>query len=193
MDLRGWEERYRAELAAGTARESAPSPLLVAIAERLQPGRALDLACGSGRHALWLAQHGWRVTAVDGSPAAIAILEASAARLGAAIDARVCDLEKGGFAIGPRSWEFIASCYYWQGSLLAPIKEGLVPGGVAIVIALMAEPGREPPAFRLRAGELRGYFKGWEILHDREGPDASGHVVAEIAARKPSLRSAAPV
>jgi len=193
MDLRGWEERYRAELAAGAARDLAPSPLLVTIAERLRPGRALDLACGSGRHALWLAQHGWQVTAVDGSPAAIAMLAASAARLGAGIDSRVCDLEKGEFAIEPSGWELIASCYYWQSDLLAPIKRGLVPGGVAIVIALMPEPGRKPSTFRLRPGELRGYFNGWEILHDREGPDASGHIVAEIAARKPLLGSTTPV
>jgi tellurite methyltransferase len=192
MDLAGWDQRYRAELVAPTARDSVPSPLLVATAEGMQPGRALDLACGSGRHALWLAQHGWQVTAVDGSAAAIAMLTASAAQPGVHVDARVADLEKGQFAIEPARWELIASCYYLQRDLLEPIRQGLVPGGIAIVIALLAEPGREPSPFRVQPGELRSYFNGWEILHDREGPDASGHVVAEIAARKPSLRTTPP-
>jgi len=187
VDLKGWDQHYRTELAAGMAHAAAPapSPLFVATAEALRPGRALDLACGSGRHALWLAQHGWQVTAVDGSPAAIALLEASAERLGLNIDAKVADLEKNEFAIEPARWELIASCYYLQRNLIDPIKkglipgEGLVPGGVAIVIALLAKS-----AYRARAGELRGYFKGWEILHDLEGPDPSGHEVAAIAARK---------
>jgi tellurite methyltransferase len=184
VNLTGWEERFRAELAAGAARDRAPAPLLVEIAEGLQPGRALDLACGTGRHALWLAQHGWQVTAVDGSPSAIALLEASAARLGVSIDARVIDLEKADlekdkFAIEPARWELIASCYYLQRDLIEPIQHGLVPGGVAIVIALLAKS-----PYRARPGELRACFNGWEILHDREGPDPSGHEVAELAARK---------
>ncbi len=119
---------------------------------------------------------------MDGSPAAIALLEASAERLGINIDAKVADLEKGEFAIEPARWELIASCYYLQRNLLEPIERGLVPGGVAIVIALMETSAKSP--YRARPGELRGYFKGWEILHDLEGPDASGHEVAAIAARK---------
>ena len=51
-----------------------PHPLLVEAASKLTPGRALDLACGTGRNALWLAQHGWDVTAVDASPTAIETL-----------------------------------------------------------------------------------------------------------------------
>jgi SAM-dependent methyltransferase len=189
VDLKGWDQRYRTELAAGMARAAAPapSPLFIATAEALRPGRALDLACGSGRHALWLAQHGWQVTAVDGSPAAIALLEASAARLGVNIDAKVADLEKGEFTIEPARWELIASCYYVQRDLIEPIQEGLVSGGVAIVIALLAKS-----PYRARPGELRGYFKEWEILHDREGPDPSGHEVAAIAARKSSRHSTLP-
>ena len=179
MALAEWEERFRAQLDTRTAHEREPSPLLATTAESLQPARVLDLACGSGRHAIWLAQHGWRVTAVDGSQAAIQMLTASAAQKGLSIDARVADLEKGEFTIEPSRWELIASCYYLQRDLFEPIRQGLVPGGVAIVIALMAKS-----QYRVQPGELRKYFTGWEILHDREGPDASGHPVAEIVARK---------
>jgi len=71
MDLAGWEQRYRAQ--EGTA-ESSPHSLVVEAASSLPPGRALDLACGAGRNASWLAQHHWNVTAVDGSPTALEIL-----------------------------------------------------------------------------------------------------------------------
>src|SRR5258708_6111901 len=101
MDLAEWDERYRSELNSRTVRESVACPLLVETASRLEPARALDLASGSGCHALWLARHGWNVTAVDGSSAAIEALLAGAGRLGVVVDARVADLEKTGFTIAP--------------------------------------------------------------------------------------------
>ncbi len=187
MDLAGWDERYRAELDSGTPRELVPCPLLTATASRLQPARALDLASGSGRNTLWLAQHGWKVTAVDGSPAAIETLLAGAKRLGVAVDARVADLERGEFTIAPSCWELIATCYYLQRDLFAPAKRGVVPGGVMVAIALMVEPGRKNSPYRVKPGELRLSFDGWEVLHDREGADGSRQAVAEIVARRPNI------
>src|SRR5438094_2470314 len=85
MDIREWDERYRSE----DEPEPAPTPLLVKTAERLQPGRALDLACGTGRNALWLAEHDWNVTAVDGAPSAIGTLRQRAFQRGLDVDAYV--------------------------------------------------------------------------------------------------------
>src|SRR4051812_17107096 len=68
--------------------------LVAETAGTLRPGKALDLACGAGRNAIWLAQHGWQVTAVDGSAVAIEILRRDAASLEANIDARIADLEQ---------------------------------------------------------------------------------------------------
>ena len=62
---RDWDEHY----ADPANRNWEPEPLLVEAAEFLAPGRALDLACGTGRNALYLVSLGWRVTAVDRSPA----------------------------------------------------------------------------------------------------------------------------
>ena len=179
MDLAGWDQRYRTQEEASA---SLPHPLLVEAARSLPPGRALDLACGSGRDALWLAQQGWSVTAVDGSPAAIEILRHRAA--GLRIKTQIADLEKAGFVIEPARWDLIAICYYLQRDLFEPSKQGLVPGGILIAIALLSEAGKDN-SFRLEAGELRRYFDGWEILHDREGRDPWEHKVAEIVARKP--------
>jgi len=153
-----------------------PTPLLVETAQELPPGRALDLACGNGRNAAWLAEHGWKVTAVDRSPVAIP-----------AVDTHVADLEKHEFPIGEASWDLIVVSLYLQRDLFEPIKRGLKPGGIAIVIVLMMEPGREQSLFRVRPGELAKYFEGWEILHYYEGKSSDWEhhrSVAEIVATK---------
>lgn len=68
MDASEWDERYRAaELVWGAG----PNLWVEAELAGLPPGRALDLACGEGRNALWLARGGWQVTAVDFSAAAL--------------------------------------------------------------------------------------------------------------------------
>jgi tellurite methyltransferase len=183
MDIRGWDERYRTEQDS----ESAPTPLLIETAQSLKPGRALDLACGTGRNALWLAQQGWSVTAVDGSEAAIEILGGRAAAQGLLLDARVADLEKGEFRIEPASWDLIALCYYLQRGLLEPAKRGVAPGGLLLVIVHIAEAGEEPTQFRLRPGELAGCVEGCEIVHCYEGKPRDpvhARAVAEIVARK---------
>ena len=94
MSLERWNERYR----AGEQLFDAPVPLVVQFAGSAA-GRALDLACGSGRNALYLAELGWQVTAVDGSPVAVDVLRARAAERGLEIDIRVADLERGEFEL----------------------------------------------------------------------------------------------
>src|SRR5438067_11196563 len=98
----------------------------------MPPGRALDLACGAGRNALYLATLGWQVTAVDSSAVAISILRERAAGLapGFSVDARVADLEAGGFTIAPASFDLILDFFYLQRDLFPHIREGLPPGGV---------------------------------------------------------------
>jgi SAM-dependent methyltransferase len=72
-----WDERHR----LGEIEGQAPNPTLVAAVAGLRPGRALELAAGTGTNAVWLAKMGWRVTAVDWSPVA---LERGRARAAAA-------------------------------------------------------------------------------------------------------------
>lgn len=178
MDLRGWDERYRAQSDIGP-----PTPLVVDIAGGLAPGRALDLACGAGRNAVWLAGHGWQVTAVDGSRAAIDLVAGRNLR----IDARVADIEKHEYTIEPDFWDLIAICYYLQRDLFAPAKRGVVRGGVVIAIVHIPGPGEGLTPFRLPPGELASLFADFEILHSYEGPprDPVHHMrVAEIAARR---------
>jgi tellurite methyltransferase len=189
MEIQGWDERYRSGEQAAEDLNAAPAPLLVEAANKLTPGKALDLACGTGRNALWLAQQAWSVTAVDGSPAAIEKLRTRASECGVTVNARVADLEKHEYPIQPSSWNLVAICYYLQRDLFQPAKQGVVPGGILISIVHITETGEEPTAHRLRPGELESYFQGWEILHRREGrPNDAPHQrsVAEIVARRPA-------
>ena len=82
MDRTDWDERH----ADGTRRWSGePSRVLVSEAAALPPGRALDLACGQGRHAVWLAERGWDVTAVDFSTVGLGKARAWAAERGVGV------------------------------------------------------------------------------------------------------------
>ena len=164
-----------------------PTPLLIETAQTLTPGRGLDLACGKGRNAAWLAEHGWRVTAVDRSRDVIESLR----QRSPAVEAHIADLEKHEFPIAESAWDLIAVCYYLQRDLFEPVKRGVKPGGAALVIVHIFEPGHEHSRFSLQPGELAKYFDGWEILHFYEGPPRDPEhkrAVAEIVARKPTTR-----
>ncbi len=69
MDSTGWDDRYEASELVWSA---GPNQFLPPLVEDLAVGSALDLACGEGRNAIWLAQQGWNVTGVDFSPVGIA-------------------------------------------------------------------------------------------------------------------------
>ena len=181
MDLEGWNDRYRAGETDGE-----PTPLLARMAGALQPGKALDLASGTGRNALWLAQNGWTVTAVDGAPAAIEILLRKAATEKLAIDCRVANLERGEYELKPAAWDLVAMCYYLQRDLFEPAKKAVAPNGMLLAIVHITEPGEEPTSTRMKPGELKSYFQDWEILHYFEGkPADTAHrrSVAEVAAK----------
>ena len=94
-----WNERYR----QGEHVNDAPHPVVTQFASGLSPGRALDVACGAGRHAIWLAARGWRVTAVDSSEAAIELVQQRAAARDLTMDCQIADLEKHEFKIDSQS------------------------------------------------------------------------------------------
>ena len=163
-------------------------------AGNLRAGRALDLACGAGRNALYLAEHGWHVTAVDGSRVAIEILRDRARERGLIVDARVADLELGGFKIEQDAYDLVCVFYYLQRDIFAAIREGIKEGGTCAAAIHMVDesPDVKPmnPNFLLQHGELREVFLDWEILHYHEtaacdkDPGEHRRRTAEIVARK---------
>lgn len=180
-----WDERYR----AGEQVFRDPSPLVVQFTRDLTPGAALDLACGPGRNALYLAEHGWRVTAVDGSRVAIDLLLARARARELAVDAQVADLESGEWDAPKGAFDLVLCCYFLDRNLIPPMQKALRPGGILILIAHLADAD-QPHGTPTRAspGELPQFFEGWRVPHYREGtPEESCHrrAVAELVAQKP--------
>ena len=184
-----WDQRYQ----QGQHINDSPHPLITSFASRLAPGRALDVASGTGRHAIWLAEHGWQVTAVDYSRIAIEILRQRCRDKGLAVESVTADLERHEFGIKPESYDLIIVCNYLQRDLFATLKSGTRIGGTVIaVIALVDnDPNIRPmnPAYLLNPGELQAEFQGWEIVHSFEGKSAADphrRRTAEIVARRRS-------
>jgi SAM-dependent methyltransferase len=144
------------------------------VADLLPAGRALDIACGTGRNALYLADLGWQVTAVDLSEEAIAALGRHPN-----VDARIVDLEQHEYRIEPASFDLICDFYYLQRDLFPEIREGVRPGG--IFTGAIHLTGR----FALNSGELRQEFAGWKILYYSETPEPGrARTSASIIARR---------
>jgi tellurite methyltransferase len=164
-----WNERYK----RGEHADEKPDAIVLRFASSLAPGRALDLACGAGRHAIWLAEQGWSVTAVDRSTEAIDILKQRASARGVVVDARFADLERREFLIEAESFDLIVVCKYLQRNFFPAIRQGIRIGGMAIAVIAMVDndPSIKPmnPAFLLEPGELRREFDGWRIVWDFEG------------------------
>lgn len=186
-----WNERY----SRGEHATLEPNPLLVRVAEAITPGRALDVACGAGRHALLLARLGWQVTAVDASGVGVEITTERARKMNLEVDARVADLERGEFEIEREAYDLITVFYYLQRNLWPKLRAGLRPCGtlVAAIHLVDEDPSSETgnPNFLLQPGELRAEFSDWKIEHYHEtqlnDEDAGDHRrrTAEIVARKP--------
>jgi SAM-dependent methyltransferase len=186
-----WNDRYaRGENLHGFD----PSPPLATAIAGVAPGTALDLACGAGRHAIFLAEHGWRVVAVDGSSVGIDRMLAEAQRRGCRerIEAHLCDLESEppGFVIEPESYDLVADFFFLVRPLFPALRAGLRPGGLFVAAIHVESTGAAAAQhFQVERGELERMAVGWgwRVLHCRERTAAeSGHEwnTAEIVAQR---------
>jgi tellurite methyltransferase len=166
-----WNERY----ATGEAADRPPEPLVVRAVMGRTPGRALDLACGLGRNALYLAAQGWHVTAVDYARVALDIIAERAAE-GLDVHPVLADLEAGEFPIEPDSWDLIVDCSFLHRPLFPAIRSGIRPGGLFVGVFPMSGIN---PAFLMAPGEGRELFGDWTLIHYEEAQRT------EIIAEKP--------
>lgn len=136
-------------------------------------GRALDLACGRGANALWLAEHGLAVSAWDFSGTAIRRLQQAAAARGLDIDARERDV----LAAPPAAdgFDLILVSHFLERALCPAIAGALRPGGLLYYQTfgpwLAGATGPSNPAFRLQANELLTLFSGLTVCSYREAGD----------------------
>jgi len=150
-------------------------------------GDALDLACGSGRHAIWLAEQGFRTVAVDRDATAIHALNQEAARRGLAVRAKVVDLEYGQSFPEPDSFDLIVVVHYLHRPLFPLLVSALRLGGVLVyetfTRAQAARGKPTNPAFLLESGELADLVRPLAILSTREG-DYDGRMIASVIATR---------
>ena len=129
-----WNERYAQKELVWTAE---PNRRFAAEVDGLEPGRALDLACGEGRNAVWLAERGWRVTGVDFSDVALAKAAELAASRGVEADWVVADILD--YRPEPRAFDLVAVLYLQlpRDELLHAMRTAaaaVAPGGTVLVL-----------------------------------------------------------
>jgi len=156
-----------------------PSPWVVRWAALVRPGsEVLDLACGTGRHARFLAARGCSVLAVDRDAEAIAALATVAG-----VFTRVADLEGAAWPFAPSSFDAVVVANYLHRPLFGPIFDALRPGGVLVYETFMAGNERfgrpSNPHFLLRPGELLAAVQGQlEVVAFEQG---------EVGAPRPAV------
>ncbi|OBJ61145.1 bifunctional 2-polyprenyl-6-hydroxyphenol methylase/3-demethylubiquinol 3-O-methyltransferase UbiG [Mycobacterium sp. 1423905.2] len=165
-DRRRWDERYARQ---GAPRGAAEPPDFVAAHADLLPtaGAALDLACGPGRAAVWLARRGLDVLGVDVSATAIDQARKLAQDNGISDRCRfdVVDLDDG---VPPGPPAAVILCNLFRDRRLdRQIVDRLAPGGV-LAIATLSQVGGRPGPFRATPGELSAAFADLEILASDE-------------------------
>ena len=166
-DKQRWNEKYLtcpmpSSVAAIVARYLASAPV----------GHALDIACGTGRHTRYLAEHGFSVDAVDYSDYALSQI---------AEDPKITKIEADldHYRIEAGRYDLIVNCNYLDRSMYSDIEAGLKPGGVLIFETFIDARGEaeyhQPsnPDFVLRRNELPEVFAALETLHYDEREDVN--------------------
>jgi SAM-dependent methyltransferase len=130
-----WNRRYAGSELLWTAR---PNRFLVAEAAALAPGRALDLACGEGRNAVWLAERGWRATGVDFSVVGLAKARRLAEARGVTVEWVHADLRE--YRPEPRVFDLVLAFYLQlpqdeRRPILRRAAEALAAGGTFLLVA----------------------------------------------------------
>lgn len=166
-----------------------PSSWLVDHLDLLpRDGTVLDLACGRGRHTLFLARAGFRVHAIDRDPDAIEALRVAGREFGVAITSEVMDLETSVPPdLGQARYAGVLVFNYLHRPLFPALRDALAVGGrlfyETFTIAQAARGHPKNPAFLLHPGELPALVAPLVVLRSREG-DVDDRSVASIVAER---------
>lgn len=187
-----WDERYRT--GSYEPREE-PSALLQAAAEAGAfvagdgEGRALDVACGVGRNAVYLAERGFEVDAVDASEVALGRARERASEHGVEVNWIKADLDE--FAFEPSTYDVVAVSFFLALDRLPDIKESLAPEGVLtyehhLRTTVPVDRGPSTDRYRLRSNDLLRACLDLTVLYYREGireVERGSMAVASLVAR----------
>lgn len=181
MDRRAWDERYAGAELVWSAE---PNRFLAEEVGHLLPGRALDVACGEGRNAVWLAERGWAVTGVDFSGVALDKGRQLAERRGVAVDWVEADVVADDLPAGP--FELVALCYLHlpaadRAAVTRRAASTVAPGGSLVMVAHARANldrgfgGPQDPALLAEPDEVVADLDGTGLEVER-----SGHVARRV-------------
>ena len=162
-----WDRRY----AEGDYQpRTKPAPFLEEWLNRLPTGRALDVACGTGRNALRLAEVGYATEAVDISEVAIERARSEADRRGLTIEWRRADLDE--IELPETRYDLITVIRYVNRDLWPRLVAALSPNGAVLIEHHLQTDavvdGPQSPEFRLRPQELLAAFRDLRIVYYSE-------------------------
>jgi SAM-dependent methyltransferase len=178
-----WDARFRAGDHAG----STPDPFLLSVSDCLallpSGAAALDLACGAGRHAVWLAERGFQVTAIDFSAEALALT----GRRSSAVRCLQLDLEASDIDLGRDAYDLICGFFFLHRPLFPALRAALRPGGLLIYKTYTTDQLRYPgrprhPMHLLEPNELLRLVEGFRVLRYEEVWEGKG--TAAVAAQR---------
>jgi SAM-dependent methyltransferase len=187
-ERRRWNRKYREAPEAWLV----PDPFLErAFSQYILPlfphgGSALDLAGGAGRHAIWLAKQGWKVTLIDISETGVEQAKQNAGPLAPHIRFVVDDLTRFQ-ASQSATFEVVMAFFFLERKIFSEIVRAVRPGGLLICKTHTLAQGKLPggpknPAHLLESGELLRMAEGLRVLHYRE--EVAEKATAEFVARK---------
>ena len=181
-----WNQRYRED----SYNKNNPVTLLEEWAARLPPGKALDVACGAGRNALFLARAGYRVDAIDIAVEGLAQAARQAATENLQVNWIEHDLDQP-FDFDA-DYNVILVMWFVDLPLVKKLCECLAPGGYLLCQEHLVSDadviGPGNPAFRVLPGELRAAVSGLEVLDYAESvestPEGDRVASARVVARR---------
>lgn len=192
FDSQWWESHYQENAPA----QSLPNSHLAAELTELTPTTALDAGCGNGSDAVWLARHGWEVTAVDISPTAVARAESLAAQQEPEIARRiswvVADMT---VWEPPRQYDLVVSQYVHPdlpfGEFVARLAQAVAPGGTLFVVghdhtdshSAAHAPEKASIAVDVVTGALSTKLWGVEVAESRARQVSSQRVLEDVVVK----------
>jgi tellurite methyltransferase len=181
-----WDARYPAEDPEVWKR---PSAFLARSMPLFSGGRALDVACGPARNAVFLAERGYVVDGVDNSREGLLMAREFIGRRNAPVNLIFADLAR--YAVRPGSYDLIINFFYLDRALMPTLAEGLKPGGYLVFESFTTDNRRfaplKDPAHYLSPNELLGLMGTMRVLSYYEGTVIEAGMarsVARVIARK---------